>query len=187
MLVLAVKGSPREKGRTNLIVDEIARGAEDAGHTIKEYNVGNMAIQGCQACYACKNRVTNCIIDDGLRDYFSDLHNAGALIIGAPNYAGNVCGQMVSFMNRHYCLVDEARNVHVPSGIKVIGIFGQGQPDILKYMDMYRWFMSDFERRHMELLDILVAAGRGQEPSAEDDLLAKAYDLGRGLTDGRKQ
>jgi len=186
MLVLAAKGSPRKEGRTNRIIDEVLRGAGDAGHEVKVYNIGNMALQGCQACYACKDRVTDCVIDDELKAYFADLHRAAALVVGAPNYAGNVCGQMVSFMNRHYCLVDEPRNVHIPAGIKVVGIFGQGQPDREKYMDMYRWFMSDFERRHMELLDIIVAAGRGGEAADDADLLIKAYNMGKSLTDGRK-
>ncbi len=183
MLVLAVKGSPREKGKTNELIDEMIKGAKAAGHEVKVYNVGNLALQGCQSCYACKETVTDCVIDDELRQYFHDLHDAGALIVGAPNYASGVCGQMVSFMNRHYCLVDEPRNVHVPAGIKVVGIFSQGQADREMYMEMYKWFMSDFQRRHMELLDIIVAAGR--EPLTDGEL-KKAYELGAGLTDGRK-
>ena len=187
MLVLTVKGSPRSEGKTNKVIDEILRGAKEAGHEIKEYNIGNMAIRGCQACYACKDRVTDCVIDDELREYFADLHDAGALIVGATNYASGVCGQMVSFMNRHYCLVDEPRNVHVPAGIKVIGVFGQGRPDKSAYMDVYKWYMSDFERRHMELVDIIVASGSGRQSVPEgDELLTKAYTLGKGLVDGRK-
>ena len=187
MLVLAIKGSPRKEGKTNKIIDEILRGAKDAGHEVKVYNVGNMAIKGCQSCYACKDRITDCVIDDELKEYFGDLHNAAALIVGAPNYASNVCGQMVAFMNRHYCLVDEPRNVHVPAGIKVIGVFAQGRPDKSTYMDMYKWYMSDFERRHMELLDIIVASGNGRESLKDgDELLIKAYAMGKALTDGRK-
>ena len=186
MLVLAAKGSPRKDGRSNRIIDSILRGATDAGHEVKVYDIGNMALKGCQACYACKDSVTDCVIDDELRQYFADLHNAAALIVGAPNYASGVCGQMVSFMNRHYCLVDEPRNVHVPAGIKVIGVFGQGRPDKEAYMDVYKWFMSDFERRHMELIDIIVATGRGRGPIDDDgELLAQAYEMGKGLSDGR--
>jgi len=187
MLVLAAKGSPRSEGKTNRVIDELLRGAKDAGHEVKVYNIGNMAIKGCQACYACKDGVTDCVIPDDLQPYFGDLHNAGALIVGATNYASGVCGQMVSFMNRHYCLVDEPRNVHVPPGIKVIGVFGQGRPDKTAYMDVYKWFMSDFERRHMELVDIIVASGSGRQGLPDgDELLVKAYELGKGLTDGRK-
>ncbi|MCL1830979.1 MAG: flavodoxin family protein, partial [Oscillospiraceae bacterium] len=177
MLVLAVKGSPRENGKTNRFIDEFLRGATDAGHETKVYNVGNMAIKGCQSCYACKERVTDCVIDDELKDYFANLHNAYALIVGAPNYASNVCGQIVSFMNRHYCLIDKDRNVHIPAGIKVVGVFAQGQQDKDKYMDMYRWFMSDFERRHMELLDIVVATSSDDE----QQLLVQAYEMGKAL------
>ena len=177
MLVLAVKGSPRANGKTGRFIDKFLQGAQEAGHEVKTYNVGNMALKGCQSCYACKERVTDCVIDDELKEYFADLHNAGALIVGAPNYASNVCGQMVSFMNRHYCLIDEARNVHIPAGIKVVGVFAQGQQDKEKYMDMYRWFMSDFERRHMELLDIIVATSGDDE----EELQAKAYEMGRAL------
>jgi len=186
MLVIAVKGSPRKDGKTNKIIDEIIRGSVEVGHEVKEYNVGNMALQGCQACYACKERVTDCVIEDGLKAYFSDLHSAAVLILGAPNYASGVCGQMVSFMNRHYCLVDEERDVHIPSGIKVIGVFGQGQPDKEKYIDMYRWYMSDFQRRNMELIDIIVTSRADDEPGKSDEILKKAYEIGKSLKDKRK-
>ena len=177
MLVLAVKGSPRANGKTSRFIDEFLRGAKEAGHETKVYNVGNMAIKGCQSCYACKERITDCVIEDELRDYFASLHQAGALIVGAPNYASGVCGQMVSFMNRHYCVIDEARNVHIPSGIKVVGVFAQGQKDREKYMENYRSFMSDFERRNMQLIDIIVTTSGDNE----EEFLTKAYEMGRNL------
>ena len=185
MLVVAVKGSPRKDGKTNEIIDEILRGAVESGHEVKEYNIGNMAFLGCQACYICKERGIDCVIEDGLKEYFSDLHNAAALIIGAPNYASGVCGQMVSFMNRHYCLIDKERNIHIPAGIKVIGVFAQGLPDKDKYIDMYRWYMSDFVRRKMELVDIIVVSGADEETDKREKMLKKAYDTGKNLKDGR--
>ena len=177
MLVLAVKGSPRAEGKTNRFIDEYLRGVSDAGNEIKIYDIGNKPLLGCQACYVCKQTVTDCVIDDELKDYFSDLHTASALIVGAPNYASSVCGQMVSFMNRHYSLINEDRSVRIPSGIKVTGVFAQGQQDKEKYIENYRWFMSDFTRRHMELQDIIVLT------SADDEakMLAQAYEMGLSL------
>lgn len=177
MLVLAVKGSPRVDGKTNKFIDTFLKGVAEAGHDVKIYNVGIMALKGCQSCYACKEQITDCVIDDELKNYFADLHNADALIIGAPNYASGVCGQMVSFMNRHYCLIDKEHKPHIKPGIKVVGVFAQGQQDKEKYIDNYRWFMSDFERRNMELIDIVVATSATED----EELFAKANEIAKSL------
>ena len=91
-----------------------------------------MHLRGCQNCRACKKAdLGYCVIQDDLRPYWDDLKDAGALILGAPNYASNVCGPMITYMNRHYCLIGEDLMVRHPLDIKLIAIFSQGLPDPL--------------------------------------------------------
>lgn len=180
MKVVAVMGSPRRDGKTNTLIREFLRGARDAGHETVVYNVNEMNIRGCQSCYTCKNTNCDCIIQDDLKDYWKTLHEADALIVGAPNYASNICGPMVTYMNRHYCLLDKDWNVRIHPGIKLYGVFSQGRENPADYMDVYKWYLADFENRKMQLQDVLVAGGRdGLEP--EGELMKRAYRNGRNL------
>lgn len=185
MNVIAIKGSPRRQGDTNVLIDEIIRGARDAGHSVTEYVLQSMNLKGCQACYACKVPGTpgcDCVLPDDLRPYWKQLHEADALILGAPIYAGSICGPMISYMNRHYCLLDEKRNVRVKPGIRVIGVFAQGQSDPDQYLDRIDWYLSDFERRNMVVRDKIIKTGRA--PVAGDvELMRRAYEDGLHLAD----
>jgi multimeric flavodoxin WrbA len=181
MKVIAVMGSPREEGRSNAVIREFIRGAKDAGHEVLEYNVNKMNIVGCQACGTCKKgKGCDCIQQDDLRDYWKELHGAGALIVGAPNYAGNVCGQMITYMNRHYCLLDKDWKPTIRPGIKVFGVFSQGNSDKKTYKKQYKHFMADFENRKMKLKDLIVCAG-GDGKTPDKETMERAYEDGRKL------
>ena len=182
MNIIAVKGSPRRKGDTNVLIDEILRGAKEAGHEVTEYFLQDMNLKGCQACYACKQPGggRNCVLRDDLQPYWEKLFEADALVLGAPTYAGSICGPMICYMNRHYCLLDKDWTVRVKPGIKVIGVFGQGVPDSEEYEDRIAWYLSDFERRNMVVVDKIVKTGR--TPVAEDaELMRRAYEDGLNL------
>ena len=183
MKVVAVIGSSHKNGPSAEITKAVLRGAKDAGHETVVYNINDMNVRGCQGCGYCKNNNADCIIDDDLKPYWKDLHEAGALIVSAPNYAAQVCGPMITYMNRHYCLIagpNAEKRVRVHPGIKLIGIFAQGNGNKEAYMQQYKWFLGDFENRDMELQDIIVHTR--QEPYGEDsDIIRRAYEAGKAL------
>jgi multimeric flavodoxin WrbA len=181
MKVLAVLGSPREGGRSNAVIREFLRGAMDAGHESVVYEINKLRVNGCRACGACKEgRGRDCVQPDDLQPYWKELRQAGALVVGAPNYAGNVCGQMIAYMNRHYCLLDRDWNPTIRPGIKLFGVFSQGNSDKEAYMEAYKHFMGDFENRKMELADLIVCAG-GDGITPDRETLARAYKDGNNL------
>lgn len=177
MKVVAVSGSPRINGASNTLLRQMIKGAKDAGHEVITYDINAINPKGCQACYACKNKDTDCVVADGLQPYWKDLHDCGALILAAPVYMGTLCGPMISYANRHYCLLNGKFEVRVHPGIKVIGIFAQGAQDTQLYQKQFEWYLSDFERRNMQIVDTLIYSGK-QELPENCELMKKAYDLG---------
>lgn len=180
MKVIAVLGSPHKDGPSSTLAREVLRGAADAGHEVKIYEINEMNVKGCQGCRYCKDHGVDCIVQDDLLPYWQELHAAGALVVSAPNYASQVCGPMITYMNRHYCLLDGDWKVRIHSGIKLIGVFAQGNGDADAYLPQYGWYLGDFQNRDMVLVDTLIHAGR--EPLAADgELMRRAYQDGRGL------
>lgn len=180
MKVIAVIGSPHAQGPSATLTRAFLRGAEDAGHETVVYSVNDMTFQGCQGCRVCKEQGCDCILADDLQPYWKDLHEAGALVVSAPNYAGQICGPMITFMNRHYCLLDKDWQCRLQPGVKVLGIFSQGNGDPTAYLPQYQWFMHDFQNRDMTLLDILVHTG-ADSAAPGSPLAEHAYRLGREL------
>lgn len=179
MKVIAVLGSPRKNSNSTALANRIIDGAKEAGHEVVIYNINDMNIRGCQACRTCKDNGIDCILDDDLRPYWKDLHECGALILAAPNYCSQVCGPMITYMNRHYCIMGNNGTTLEPGKIKLIGVFAQGAPTSNDNKN-YDWYLGDFLAREMVLTEKFVI-GRDSDMSENGELMSKAYKLGKSL------
>ena len=180
MKVVAVLGSPRTDSFSSTLAREVLRGAAEAGHEVVIYEINKMNVRGCQGCRTCKEHNVDCILQDDLQPYWQDLHQCGALVVSAPNYASQVCGPMITYMNRHYCLLDRDWQVRVHAGIKLVGVFSQGNSNPETYVAQYNWYLGDFQNRDMVLVDTLVHVGRQPLPP-DCELMRRAYNTGRDL------
>ncbi len=181
MKVIAVLGSFKAgESYSSTLAKEVLRGARDAGHETVVYELKSMNVEGCHDCGTCKKNGIDCILEDDLKPYWKDLHEAGALVVAAPNYCSQVCGPMITYMNRHYCLINGEWKPRIHPGIKLIGVFAQGNSDPEAYKAAYDWYLADFCNRDMVLVDTLVHAG--YDPLTPDcDLMVRAYELGKSL------
>ena len=180
MKVVAVLGSPHADGPSSVIAREVLRGAKDAGHEVVEYVINDMNLRGCQACGTCKAQKVDCILQDDLQPYWKDLHECGALVVAAPNYCSQVSGPMITYMNRHYCLITKD-GVRVHPGIKLVGIFSQGAGQRYESAEKaYDWFLHDFQNRDMVLHAKIVHTG-ADSLEADGEIMKQAYEAGRSL------
>lgn len=91
--IVAINASPRSGWNTGQLVKAAARGAEDAGavaEIIDLYRLG--PYKGCISCFGCKLPETfgRCVSSDGLTEVLEKIRRADGLIIGSPNYLGNM-------------------------------------------------------------------------------------------------
>jgi multimeric flavodoxin WrbA len=180
MKVIAVLGSPRANSNSSALARRVLDGAREAGHEVVVFEINKMNVRGCQACRTCKEQLVDCILEDDLKPYWPDLHEAGALVVSAPNYCSMINGPMITYLNRHYCLIGGDGAVRVHPGIKLVGVFSQGNPDLERYAGVYDWYLRDFQNRKMVLVDKLVHSARMPQEQAEA-LMERAYRVGLGL------
>ncbi|MDD3243940.1 MAG: flavodoxin family protein [Eubacteriales bacterium] len=179
MKVLAVYGSGHQGSSCNAMLAQAVKGARDAGHTVLEYSIYDMNIKGCTGCRACKEGGEQvCVVKDDLKPYFEELCSADVILLSAPNHTGQPCGPMITYLNRHYCLLRTDWTAKNKAGMRVAGFFSQGAPDPEAYRAVYQSYMADFQRRGMTLIDILIHAGR---EAVSQELLDRAYRLGQEL------
>ena len=91
--IVAINCSPRTVWNTATLVREAAKGAEAQGAEVTVIDLYKLEkITGCISCFGCKlpDNLGKCICKDGLAPVLEAIRNADGLIIGSPNYLGDV-------------------------------------------------------------------------------------------------
>jgi len=91
--IVAINASPRSGWNTSKLVQEAAKGAREAGATAEVIDLYKLEpFQGCVSCFGCKLPKTfgRCVSKDGLTEALDKIRKADGLILGSPNYLGNL-------------------------------------------------------------------------------------------------
>lgn len=91
--IVAINASPRTEWNTGTLIRDAADGAKSEGAEIKVFDLYKLEkYTGCISCFGCKLAPNEgkCIYKDGLSPVLEAIRNADGLIIGSPNYLGDV-------------------------------------------------------------------------------------------------
>ena len=91
--IIAINCSPRTVWNTASLVREAAKGAEEAGAEVKVIDLYKLEkFTGCVSCFGCKlpDNLGKCVCRDGLYAVLEEIRSADGLIIGSPNYLGDM-------------------------------------------------------------------------------------------------
>lgn len=102
MKALAINGSPRKGGNTELLLRKVLEPLAAAGHKTEYVQVGGTRIRGCTACGAC-GRLKNkrCVIEDDIFNLaFAKMLEADAIVIGSPVYFADVTAETKALIDR---------------------------------------------------------------------------------------
>lgn len=91
--MVAINCSPRSTWNTAALVREAAKGAKAQGAEVRVIDLYKLEkFTGCVSCFGCKlpENLGKCICKDGLTPVLEEIRNADDLIIGSPNYLGDV-------------------------------------------------------------------------------------------------
>ncbi|OQY02276.1 MAG: FMN reductase [Desulfobacteraceae bacterium 4572_130] len=102
MYALAISGSPRKKGNTELLLNEVLSELENAHWETEFVKVGGTAIRGCIACEKCfENQDNECAYKkDKFNEIFSKMLKADAMILGSPTYFAAVSADLKALIER---------------------------------------------------------------------------------------
>ncbi len=101
MKALAINGSPRKGGNTEILLGKVLEPIAAAGHQTEIAQVGGTDIRGCTGCGACgvhKNR--RCAIEDAFNPVFAKMIEADAIVIGSPTYFGDLTPETKALIDR---------------------------------------------------------------------------------------
>jgi len=180
MKILAIMGSPRKGGNTDILVDRVLESAAAAGAEVEKIYPGDMNIGPCIDCRGCKRGEYVCVVRDDMQEVYPKIDAADALIFGTPLYWWGPTAQIKPLIDRlrPYAakpdtapLAGKRAAVVCPSGAET------GESGHLVGM-----FTSAFEYLKMEYVaSVLAQAYDKGEVSQDTSALALAEELGKRL------
>ncbi|MEW5746313.1 MAG: flavodoxin family protein [Nitrospirota bacterium] len=102
MKAIAVNGSPRKGGNTEILLQKVLEPLAAAGWETELIQVGGRDIRGCIACYKCfENKDLRCAgRNDIVNDCMEKMVAADALILGSPTYFTDVSAELKALIDR---------------------------------------------------------------------------------------
>lgn len=104
--VLILSGSPRKNGNSDILCDEFAKGAREAGHEVEKVRVAEKNIGYCRAC----KEKGNCIIKDDMADVLQKIIDADVLVFASPVYFYSIDAQLKAVIDRTVARWLEVKN-----------------------------------------------------------------------------
>ena len=93
--IMILNGSPRKNGNTSALVNEFTKGAEEVGHTVTEFFLDKMNINGCKGCFGGgKNFNSPCVQKDDMIKIYQPYRDADVVVLATPIYYWTVSGQL---------------------------------------------------------------------------------------------
>ena len=145
--IVAVNAGPRTGWNTETLVPEASQGAVSSGAEVERFNLFRLErYTGCISCFGCKKErfKGHCICKDALTPVLDAIREADGLIIGSPNYLGNLTAsfralyERLIFQNLTYNIESPCCNEHP---IPVLLIMTSNAPDY-----MYGSLLSDYKQ-----------------------------------------
>ena len=99
MKVLIINGSPRLKGNSSTLVNEMIGIFNKEGVEVDNYQIGAKAIRGCMACGYCYEH-GECVFKDDVNDLAKRFEQADGLVVVSPVYYGSANGSIISLLDR---------------------------------------------------------------------------------------
>ena len=102
MKALAINGSPRSGGNTEIMLKKVLESLEIAGWGTEYLRIGGKRVWGCHACMMCIERQNGkCVIeDDVVNEYLEKMYAADAIILGSPTYFADVTAELKALIDR---------------------------------------------------------------------------------------
>jgi NAD(P)H-dependent FMN reductase len=97
--VIALHGSPRRGGNTEVLLNEVLKPLREAGHDIEVYPLNLLNIKPCQDCGGCTASGL-CIHSDDMSKIYDAIREAERIILASPIFFYSLSAQTKAMVDR---------------------------------------------------------------------------------------
>ena len=98
MKAIAIVGSPRKNGNTEILAKHTLKAIEEEGVDTELIRLAGLDIKPCTACMVCEKKEW-CPIKDDLFPIYTKMKEADAIIFASPVYFGSATPQIKALDN----------------------------------------------------------------------------------------
>ncbi len=181
--ILAVVGSPRKGGNTDILVQKVVEGAASKGAQVDALRLGGLDIRECDGCFVCW-KGKPCVKRDDMLDIYPKIIESDAIIFGTPVYWHGPTALMKAFIDRFVYFNCPENRAKIKGKKAVIAIpFEEENPETAR--PVVEFFEKCLNYLEMELAGKIVVGGVGARGDIlkKPDRLQEAYELGIRLAD----
>ena len=181
--ILVLLGSPRKKGNSTTLANQIVAGAESAGATAEKIFLHGKDISPCQACYACQRPDSKgCAIDDEMQPIYGKLIEADGWVIASPVYWFSMSAQTKLFLDRCFALPAYKKDAFTGKRIAIAMSYGDEDAFNSGCVNALRTFQDSARYVGANLVGMVYgSAEKPGEIKANDALMRQAVALGKKL------
>ena len=177
--VLGIMGSPRKGGNTDILVDEVLRGARDAGAEAEKVTLVDLHIEPCDACNSCRKSGI-CVHSDDMETVLDKMRECDVWVLGTPVYWWGPTAQFKAYMDRWYQTIGEPdRKTFRGKRVIIVVPFGDTDPAVAR--NVVGMFEDALAYTRSELFARIVAHNTYEAGEARErpEHMAAAYQAGR--------
>jgi multimeric flavodoxin WrbA len=179
--ILAVIGSPRKGGNTDILVQKMVEGAGSKGSQIETLYLGGLNIRECDGCHVCW-KGKPCSKHDDMLDIYRKIIESDAIIFGTPVYWYGPTALMKAFIDRFVYFNCPQTRAKIRGKSAALAIpFEEDNPETAR--PVVEFFEKCLSYLEINLVGSIIAGGVSDKGDIlkKPDRLTEAYELGRRL------
>lgn len=119
MKIVILQGSPNKNGSTAILAESFKKGAEEAGHSVKHFDVAAVDIKPCGGCAACGYEGP-CVLKDGNAEIRTAVLDADMLVFATPLYYYAMSAQLKTVIDRFCSYNSSITRKHMKSALLAV-------------------------------------------------------------------
>jgi multimeric flavodoxin WrbA len=180
MKIVSILASPRKSGNTGKLIEEVIKGSEENGASIKKYFLQELDTQPCKGCRRCEQGF-ECQLEDDTKEILKSLQDADAVIFGSPIYFSQVSAQAKLLIDRFYSVFI---NPNKKFNAKMVLILTHGFPTgtYNKYLDYSA--EKTFQLAGFKVVNKMIVGNLhniGEINKKYEEKLNEAFEIGKNL------
>ena len=179
--VLILKGSPRQRGNSSVLADQVRAGAEGAGAEVESVYLHGLDIQPCDGCYFCEGSGI-CAIEDDMQALYPKLRQTDVLVIASPVYWFTFSAQVKLCIDRWLALETKGGSQLAGKQVGIVLTYGDSDLHTSGGINAIHTFQSMFDYIGAEIVGTVHGTGnKAGEVKEQPELMDRAFKLGQQL------
>ena len=195
MKLMAIVGSPRRGGNTDVLVDQVIQGFNSRQQAeVEKFFVIDKNIKPCTGCMSCvfpSPGTGRCVIDDDMNALLARMESCDAFIFGSPNHMRTISAPLLNFLTRMLPLLtftvrydDQGNRIGGEMSSRIQGrkaavVVSQGEPYFCSSL-VFEVLQNNLNDFRLQQVGSIISMGNGDkgEVARKKDELSRAFALG---------